>query len=704
MFDYNRIKKEFLTLIHQIYDIYYHESSKLLITRAEKNSQLSSINFQRLYKINTEFITVCENITKRSFLTLKSNLLSQAKIYISTFHNKKIRKIVNDIETDQWIPAEIKENNQDIVNRITHKEWGSIAELNTFDSLSSLSSSQNSSSENIDKTNNKRPINRTLYIEKKKYIVAACTVSFINALSEYITCAEVIPILIIDVINSIYSLLQVFNSKVCQIIIGGGAVTSGGLKYIAAKHLALASRSLGAVKALIPHIKNFLQSKLLTKQLILLNDLDRYSKDYDNHQREIYDKLISIMNGKLESHCKSLQAMDWEQPEIPTKPNVYMLLMVKDLTSLYRLLSKIIPIEILQDIMKEVLTSYTNRLEKELGTIEIYSSNAKNRLLIDFQYYIQKLSILDGVNGPGNKLEVVVNNIAIKEKKPTIEQKTIVNEYIRQSFDSGSRRSSIYDDNSSNGHSYTNLPQISTKNEDSQIENEKLISSPLNIGENTENNNTESENHSVVNLSQDKLNLENNNEIISVRNENNGQINNKYNNSLNQSVSINNDKEERSTCSTYHIATENINIHHSYNNNNSSNEITTTLNTLELEENSNPNKKYNGDSDSNNSFSPEYRNNDIIENSLYNRKNSYTEEKNSGTTERKSSYTINKKAFSLFSQNVKKFGSEIKKHYSSSNNSMESVLGLDKLVSKSNSSKSIISNPEISNNPPNSNE
>jgi len=40
--------------------------------------------------------------------------------------------------------------------------------------------------------------------------------------------------------------------------------------------------------------------------------------------------------------------MDWEQPEIPTKPNVYMLLMVKDLTSLYRLLSKIIPIEILQ--------------------------------------------------------------------------------------------------------------------------------------------------------------------------------------------------------------------------------------------------------------------------------------------------------------------------------------------------------------------
>lgn len=237
IYNYNRIKKEFLTLINQIYDIYYHDSSKLLTTRAEKNSQLSSINFHRLYNINTEFINACEKLTKRSFLTLKSNLLSQAKNYINAFHGKKIRQIVNDIETDQWVPAEITENNQDIVNRITHKEWSSIVELKTIDSFSSLSSSQNSSSEKLNKFNSKRPVNRALYIEKKKYIVAACTISFINALSEYITCAEVIPVLTIDIINSIYSLLQIFNSKVCQIIIGGGAVTSGGLKYIAAKHL-----------------------------------------------------------------------------------------------------------------------------------------------------------------------------------------------------------------------------------------------------------------------------------------------------------------------------------------------------------------------------------------------------------------------------------------------------------------------------------
>ncbi|ORX83775.1 hypothetical protein BCR32DRAFT_291757 [Anaeromyces robustus] len=768
--EYNKIKKEFLTLVNQIADIYYSNCSKLLMIRAEKNSQLSSINFHRLYSINTEFINACENITKRSFLTMKSNLLSQAKTYITVFHNKRIRQMVNDIETDQWVPAEITENNQDIVNKITHNEWNSIVEINTLESLSA-GSSQNSSNEKINRNVNKRGINRALYIEKKKYIIAACTLTFINTLSEYISCAEVIPILTIDIINSIYSLLQIFNSKVCQIIIGGGAVTSGGLKYIAAKHLALASRSLGAVKAIIPYIKNFLQSKLMKKQLILLNDLDRYSRDYDNHQAEIYDKLISIMNGKLETHCKSFQAMDWELSEVPTQPNVYMLLMVKDLTSLYRLLSKIIPIEILQNIMKEVLTSYTSRLEKELSTVEIYSSNAKNRLLIDFQYYIQKLSLLDGIDGPGNRLEVVVNNITIKEKKPTLEHKTIINEYIRQSFDSGSRRSSIYDENSSGSLSYTNSPLIS-KTTDDIIESERLSNSPLIIGKTVDDMN-ESERLSMENLSQDDLNLENNNEIINISNDNNEVENNDYNiendnvnnnnvdnnddyikNNNNNNIESNNDyiknnninnennnndENDNNIENNSNENSNNINISNSSNSNNdyninsnmdSSFNMNSSLNNIEC----NPGQKdydnitKNNDHNSNDNNSIIDNNNEIMTNtlkesgsdyfskrhnsvpynnsanssdgtgsSLYDRKNSYPEEKNSKPTERKGSYTINKKTFSVFSQNVKKFGSEIKKHYSN-NNSMESLFGLDKMVSKSGSSKSSSSNLEKLNN------
>jgi len=368
---------------------------------------------------------------------------------------------------------------------------------------------------------------------------------------------------------------------------------------------------------------------------------------------------------------------------------------------------------LIKNIMKEVLTNYTTRLEKELGNVEIYSSNAKNRLLIDFQYYIQKLSLLDGVDGPGNRLEVVVNNITIKEKKPTLEQKTIINEYIRQSFDSGSRRSSIYDENSS---SYTNSPLIMGKNDDSIIGSERLSNSPLIIGGNAVEG---SERLSMDNLNQDELNLDSNNEIINIQHTDNlGVGGNEYtSSSLNQSISFNND-DEPSIHSQYdnNSVTDNVyqqNINN-YNNNVNNNNIPNTLNVNIINNNNNNDqdrvvsalnsvglgnnessyfdKRHNSAPDNSYSYNP---NVDNLGSSIYDRKNSYSEEKNSKSSERKNSYTINKKTFSVFSQNVKKFGSEIKRHYHSNNNSMESLFGLDKMTSKSNSSKSLPSNPDM---------
>ena len=40
-----------------------------------------------------------------------------------------------------------------------------------------------------------------------------------------------------------------------------------------------------------------------------------------------------------------------------------------------------------------------------------------NRLLAESQYFIEHLGLLDDVDGPGNNLEVVVNNIKIKDKR-----------------------------------------------------------------------------------------------------------------------------------------------------------------------------------------------------------------------------------------------------------------------------------------------
>lgn len=67
--------------------------------------------------------------------------------------------------------------------------------------------------------------------------------------------------------------------------------------------------------------------------------------------------------------------------------------------------------------MNEIFRTYVRRFEEDFRRIELFSSAAKNRLLIDVQFLIAELSNLDNVDGPGNHLEVCINNIKIKDKR-----------------------------------------------------------------------------------------------------------------------------------------------------------------------------------------------------------------------------------------------------------------------------------------------
>lgn len=46
--------------------------------------------------------------------------------------------------------------------------------------------------------------------------------------------------------------VQTFNSRMCQLVLGAGAMSVAGLKSITAKHLALSAQGAGAVRALHP--------------------------------------------------------------------------------------------------------------------------------------------------------------------------------------------------------------------------------------------------------------------------------------------------------------------------------------------------------------------------------------------------------------------------------------------------------------------
>jgi vacuolar protein sorting-associated protein 54 len=71
-------------------------------------------------------------------------------------------------------------------------------------------------------------------------------------------------------------MMQVFNSRMCQLVLGAGAMQVSGLRSITAKHLALSSQCLSAYMALHPLLKPLLTATLPTPRLgLLLPEFDR---------------------------------------------------------------------------------------------------------------------------------------------------------------------------------------------------------------------------------------------------------------------------------------------------------------------------------------------------------------------------------------------------------------------------------------------
>ncbi|KAJ3396863.1 hypothetical protein HDU92_001697 [Lobulomyces angularis] len=446
-------------IVYSASDLAHMRCAKLIGVRSEQNAQLNPKEFYRLFGATWEFVNAGESLSGRMCFGLKSTILSQAKSFVNFFHEEKSKQLALLIENEQWSQAEVPVDfqmitekillsstsntalsptspNPEIINSITSLDSFHQSEENLDGSetdLTNLSSSFSSTkknklnkfnmSENYSEGGNSGSASlKYLLVDGQKFYAVGCLLMFLKMLTDYMQCIDNIPGLTNDVLNRILEVLKLFNSRICQVILGAGALRSAGLKNITARHIALATQSLGVIVYIIPHLKTALSLRLPPKQQVLLTDFDRLLRDYREHQNELYFKLVSIMQERLQVHSKNMLAINWDFPDskdFEENCSVAMSNLVKETCTLHKVLAKYLNTETLKKIMSEVFKAYSIKLEEDLKRLDLFSSGGKNKLLIDVQYYIEKLSGLDLIDGPGNHMEVVVNNIKIKDKRMT---------------------------------------------------------------------------------------------------------------------------------------------------------------------------------------------------------------------------------------------------------------------------------------------
>ncbi|CAG8433685.1 11264_t:CDS:10 [Ambispora gerdemannii] len=402
---YSQLITESSEIVFAAADLVHVRCANLIGMRAEQNARLNPKDFYRLFNVTWDFILEGENLCGHMCFGLRGTIMSQAKSFLNHFHMEKMNSAASGIDNEQWVQTGVPVEFQRIVNRIIAASSSGMSEFK--DNLLVDPSLTNPLSPNISSS--------YIFMEdQKKFVVVSCSLMLLKTLGEYLRCMANIPVLTTDAMNKIVEILNLFNSRTCQVILGAGALESAGLKNITAKHLALASQSLGLMIALIPFIRECIRHNLNTKQAVMLTEFDRIKGDYMNHQNEIHTKLVSIMNQRLSVYLESFQTVKWNEPS-ENVPNPYMERLVKETLILHKVLRKFLPLETVQKVMSEVFVSFNAKLAQEISQIEISTLNGKKRLLLDIRLYTHKFSNLEGIAGPKNDLEMLVNNLSVSE-------------------------------------------------------------------------------------------------------------------------------------------------------------------------------------------------------------------------------------------------------------------------------------------------
>ena len=82
-----------------------------------------------------------------------------------------------------------------------------------------------------------------------------------------------------DVAHRVIELFRLFNGKMCQLVLGAGAMHTAGLKSISVKHLAISCEQIDLLFLLLSVLRDFFSERVsCRKQLLLNNEFDRVQK------------------------------------------------------------------------------------------------------------------------------------------------------------------------------------------------------------------------------------------------------------------------------------------------------------------------------------------------------------------------------------------------------------------------------------------
>ena len=372
------------SLLGQAVDIAQAQITKILKVRTEQSTSLPLPNFLRYFTLNRLFADECEAVSGRGGTALKTVVNDHIKVFVGHVGDAERQNLVQSMDSDTWDARDFGEEANAMLSRILESSTKDVDRWTKSSLIWEDENPVNGHAQSNGTTTNgesKEKI-RNAIIDEQKYILPESALAALRGIEIFEYLLTGIPSMTQEISNLLLEYLKLFNSRSSQLILGAGATRSAGLKNITTKHLALSSQALSFVIALIPHIREHVR-RHASNPGNLVAEFDKVKRLFQEHQSGIHDKLVDIMSGRATAHVSAMKKIDWDQPAANDSINGYMETLIKETTTLHKVLSRHLPEMTVQMIMLPIFESYKDLWGRAYRGVDVSTPAGKERYVMN---------------------------------------------------------------------------------------------------------------------------------------------------------------------------------------------------------------------------------------------------------------------------------------------------------------------------------
>lgn len=382
------------SLLGQAVDAAQTQITKLLKVRSEATASLPLERFLRYFNLCRLFADECEAVSGRSGAALKAVVNSHITDFVSKFGDIEKQELAKAMDSDRWEPKDFTDEDAEVLARIlrgmesdspTWSQSGDVLREIKEETTNGASSHLNGDFEEKPKEKGKNTT--PAIVDEERYTVSQSSTIVLRGIERFEILLSNIPSMTSEVSTSLCEYIKLFNSRLCQLILGAGAMHSAGLKNINTKHLAIASQTLSFIIAILPYIRECARRRISASNKSAIGEFDNVKRLLHDQQASIHEKLTDILSGRATVHMRSLKKVEWDtDAEVKRDVSSSMESLTKDTVIMHKVINKFLSEMQVRMIMAPVFESYRDQVGKVIKEAVVKTPGGKARLVVPVKF------------------------------------------------------------------------------------------------------------------------------------------------------------------------------------------------------------------------------------------------------------------------------------------------------------------------------